>query len=273
MKTESVDSKPNDLEKESKFFPRNLLESTELLRCLFALIRQKVEWSFTLVELLIVIAIMIILMALLMPALSKAREMGRDAVCKNKLKQIGLAIHMYDIDYDGWMLPAYQATASRKYQTSWVYVLMPYLQGKIVGNYYQMGRFYQCPSDRNPVSITNISTGNMTHYHTYGYNETFGDNLMFNKDPFTGDYAYAFKKVSYIAMKNPNTFMLVETSINPYDGGPISQFTAYSKYTGLNYVVKFYHNKHTNVLFFDSSVRNIVRGDNPFWSGIRSCVE
>ncbi len=94
-----------------------------------AAVPSRVRRGFTWTQLLVVFAIIGTLLVLLMPACDPTRVSN----CRNKLKQIGLALHNYH-DVHGCFPPPYTVDACGRRLHSWRTLILPFLdQGPLYG--------------------------------------------------------------------------------------------------------------------------------------------
>lgn len=211
--------------------------------------------SFTLIELLMVIAIIAILASLLLPSLSKAKEISRAAACQNNLKQIGLASSQYTNDYNEYTA-ALVDNGTYKYM-GWCYTLGSYLQlgdipTEIDLKFAKNNTVYTCISHRwREGSYPNVrgfyGRGYGMNYHFQGLSATdyFNDGKII---PKVSMVRYPSSIIYF--MERDNTQVLTSHIYKIY-GDPAQ---SYGLSDGGWQVESNWHNGYPNHLHFDGHV-------------------
>jgi len=127
------------------------------------------KWPFGCATVLLVLGTGVVLIAMLLPPVHRGREAARRSQCKNNLKQIGLALHQYEVEYHA-LPPAYTVDADGKPLHSWRTLILPYLDQLPLYNRIDLSKpwddpanseafntsvtVFDCPSDRYPKRHT-----------------------------------------------------------------------------------------------------------------------
>ena len=220
--------------------------------------RRRKRFTFTLIELLIVVAVIAILAGLLLPALSKARERAHMAFCSSNLKNLLVADFAYQTDYREFFVPSQMDNCttlppSGKFlvEGQWHYVdfLAPYLGNKLTER--QSGSAILCPGLKSPDKQR---TGDGALSLNYGWNQDIHTRLT-----AAGPSPKARKNAS---VKHPSLLMSV------MDGGTHRMIWKYANLNnaaikGVSYVPGFISNRQKIGEFKEKAVRDAVEGRHP----------
>lgn len=124
--------------------------------------------GFTLVELLVVIAIVAILASLLLPALSRAKFAAKNSVCRNNLRQFGVAVNVYLSNHEAY--PTYL----NKDDVVWIDLLEQPKEMVTTHEYPHLGGVFECPLN-DGYMVTGLEGASSFElrempYTCYGYN-------------------------------------------------------------------------------------------------------
>lgn len=131
------------------------------------------EFGFTLIELLVVISIVAILAGLLLPALGQAKFSAKNTVCKNNLRQLGVALNVYTADqeffpvsFEGVPLrPTVEFVRPRYW---WDFLNLPGTREIGYNGTSELPGVFRCPFQK-PLTVNVLAFG-PTGYSTYATN-------------------------------------------------------------------------------------------------------
>lgn len=203
--------------------------------------------SFTLVELLIVVAIIMLLAGMLLPALRSAKEKARQIQCSSNLKQCGLAMNSYAGDYNNFMVMVmYSGSGAGATTVRWLETL----NGTYGPEYLKDKSVPLCPSFA-PAKYINAG-------HTYG------SRYLFPSNP--GDYVPAGYNSDTLLVNLPKVsraslYMVLGDSFSSYYLMQVHSLRA----SGSGFGFHLRHLKQGNALAADGHSESVTRNTASTW--------
>lgn len=186
--------------------------------------------GLTVLEMMIVIAIISILVAVLFPTIYRTREVAKSAVCLGRLKQIGIAFHVYIENEAEGRMPGW--TGSFDYFGKLVDLLAPYI-GKNSYQTYLQGNLevFRCPSNRTDIDEASFS-------ESVKWLSMYGNRIDYEYN------GYISNEVAKDKIANPSwATVLWDRPLVPPEGG------------------SYVHRNGANFLFYDGHARYVSRSE------------